>query len=151
MSQIANITVFDGAGTPVSHTLTAMEIARAPDGSVTAKWQEITAGVPAYASISMMIKKTILKSGVTKTERTVIVPVMESVSGQNSQGYTAAPKVAYEDKYVHIAYAHPRSTQTSRRLSRQIGINLDGNVSTSVAAATTGFVPDAFDNLVLPT
>lgn len=151
MSQIANITVFDGAGTPVTHTLTAMEIARALDGSVTAKWQEITAGVPAYASITMTIKKTVLKSGVTRTDRTVVVPVMEAVLNQNAQGYTAAPKVAYEDRDTHTWFAHPRSTQTSRRLARQIGINLDGNVSTSVNAATTGFVPDAVDNLVLPT
>jgi len=150
MAAMANITVFDGAATPVSHTLLPISVTRAA-GTVEALFRENVAGVPTYAQISTLMRLGRLKSGVWKAETRVVVPVMESVSGQNAAGYTAAPKVAYEDTHVYTCFAHDRSVQTGRRLARQILINLMGNVSTSVAAATTGFVPDLVDNLVAPT
>jgi len=150
MSAIADITVFDGASTPVTHTLKAMEVAR-ESGSVTGLWQELNAAVPASAQIRAQMKKTTLKSGVVKTELRVVVPVMESILNQNAAGYTAAPKVAYEDTFILTSFAHPRSTVTSRRLARMLGVNISNNVSTSVAAATTGPFSEMYDSLVMPT
>lgn len=150
MSQIANITVFDGAGTPVSHTLTAIEVIRSADKTV-ALWKELLSTVPDEAQIRVTATKQRLKSGVTKCEMRVEVPTMESVAGNNSAGYTAAPKVAFVDTFVETFYAHPRSTPNSRRLTRQIGVNLSNNISTSVAAATTGPIPELFDQLISPT
>lgn len=92
-----------------------------------------------------------LKSGVVKTETRVEVPVMESVSGQNAAGYTAAPKVAYVNTMVFTGWHHERSDLTGRRLARQLLVNLAGNISTSVAAATSGFLPEIVDQLVAPT
>jgi len=151
MSSMANITVYDGAATPVSHTLTAISVSRSANGDISAEWRELLPTVPRYAQVYALMKMSTLKSGVVKTEVVVGVPVMEAVTNQNAAGYTAAPKVAYEDRFVLTNYQHPRSTQTSRRLARQIVVNLAGNVSSSVAAATSGFVPDLFDNQVLPT
>lgn len=148
MATIANITAFDGASTPVSHTLVAISVTRESKDVVAALWRELLSGVPNYAQISVTMKQSLLKSGVVKNDQMTIVPVMESISGQNAAGYTAAPKVAYEDKFVTTSFAHPRSTVTSRRLTRQLHLNVNGNVATSVAAATTGFAPDLFDNLV---
>lgn len=150
MSAIADITVFDGASTPVSHTLKAISVTR-EKGKVLAEWRESTVGVPAYAQIraSMLIER--LKSGVYKTEQRVVVPVMESISGQNAAGYTAAPKVAYENTVVTTGWFHERSDITGRRLARQLSVNLSGNISTSVAAATSGPLPELFDMLVAPT
>lgn len=150
MSQIANITVFDGAGTPVSHTLTAIEVSR-EKGVVRALWRESNAALPVYAQIRAMVSLEVLKSGVCKTEVRVVVPVMESIGAQNAAGYTAAPKVAYENTFVTTGFFHERSDITGRRLARQIMANLLGNVSTSVAAATSGPVPELFDMLVVPT
>ncbi|DAD52642.1 TPA_asm: coat protein [ssRNA phage SRR7976299_10] len=150
MSQIANITVFDGAPTPVVHTLKAIEVTK-EKGIVRALWREENASVPVYAQIRATTTLERLKSGVYKTEARVAVPVMESVSGQNAAGYTAAPKVAYEDTFVAIGFTHERSTIAGRRLARQILVNLLGNVSTTVAAATSGPVPELMDNLVAPT
>jgi hypothetical protein len=76
---------------------------------------------------------------------------MESVSGQNAAGYTAAPKVAFVDRNEWVSYAHPRSTVSSRRLARQLLVNFAGNISTTVAAATSGFLPDGVDSLLAPT
>lgn len=150
MSAIANIVAFDGATTPVSHTFTPISVTR-EKGMVLAEWRENVAGLPAYASprVSMRLEK--LKSGLYRVESRVVVPVMESVSGQNAAGYTAAPKVAYENTDVTIGYFHERSDLTGRRLVRQLAVNIMGNVSTTVTPATTGPAAELFDLLVTPT
>lgn len=150
MSAISNITVYDGAATPVSHTLVAISVTR-KDNEVIADWREMAASVPAYAQVRAQAKLTLLKSGVYKAEFRVVVPVMEAVLNQNAAGYTAAPKVAYEDTFITTAFLHQRSTVTDRRLARQILVNIAGNISTSVAAATTGPFSELFDQLVMPT
>lgn len=150
MSQIANITVFDGAATPVSHTLSPVSVTR-EKGKVIAEWRETNSAVPTNAQIRVSMTIERLKSGVYKTEQRVAVPVMEAVSGQNAAGYTAAPKVAYEDTVVTTGWFHERSTVGGRRLVRQLATNLQNNVSTTVAASVSGFFPELLDTLVAPT
>lgn len=150
MSAIANITVYDGAATPVSHTLVAISVTREKN-RVVAEYRENLTGVPVYAQVRCTMTLEKLASGVYKVESRVAVPVMEAVSGQNSAGYTAAPKVAYENTVVTTGYFHERSDAAGRRLARQLAVNIDGNISTSVAAATTGPLPELFDLLVAPT
>jgi hypothetical protein len=148
MSAQANITVFDGAATPVSHTLVGEGIERLEDGTLVARWKESLAGVPDYAQIRATMTKRKLKSGVFRVTTRVEVPVMESISGQNSAGYTAPPKVAYVDTTEAVGFYHERSVVTSRRLCRQIMVNLMGNISTSVAPQTTGPSCELFDQLI---
>jgi len=150
MSNIANIVAFDGAATPVSHTLVPLSVTR-EKGIVRAEWRETLASLPAYAQItaSQTIEK--LKSGVYKVETRVAVPVMESISGQNAAGYTAAPKVAYINQLVCTGWFHERSTINDRRLARQMLLNVLGNISTSVVPASAGFAPELYDQLVAPT
>lgn len=151
MGQIANITVFDGAAVPVSHTLLAISVTR-EKGKIIALWRENAAGVPVNAQISMtMTLEQSPKSGVYRCEKRTVVPVMESVSGQNSSGYTAAPKVAYENTFITMAFYHERSVTEGRRLVRQLALNIDANVSTSVVPATAGPAPEFFDLLICPT
>lgn len=147
MSQIANITVFDGAATPVSHTLIAIDVTK-EKGVVTANWREQKSGVPVYAQVRATAKLQRNQSGVWRTEMRVVVPVMESISGQNAAGYTAAPKVAYENTVVVTGYFHERSDDAGRRLARQLAVNLMGSVSTTVTPVTTGPLPELFDQLV---
>lgn len=149
MSQIAPIAVYDGATTPVLHTLLAVSVTREKN-TVTALWRENLAGVPVYAQVTCTMKLTRTASGVYKAEAKVEVPVMESISGQNSAGYTAAPKVAYINTVNTVGLFHERSDSVGRRLARQMAINIDGNISTSVAAATAGPLPELFDLLVAP-
>ena len=150
MSQLANIVAFDGASTPVSHTLVGEEVARQPDGSIVAKYKESLAGVPDYAQVRITLSKRKLASGVYRVSVRGEVPVMESISGQNSSGYTAPPKVAYVDTSENVGFFHERSIQTGRRLVRQLVVNVMGNISTSVAAATTGPASELFDQLIMP-
>lgn len=147
MSQQANITVFDGAATPVTHTLVGESVSQA-DGAIIASWKESLTSVPDYAQIRTVTKRQKLPSGINRVSIRTTVPVMESVSGVNSSGYTAAPKVAFVDTFETVGYFHDRSTVASRRLARQLHINALGNVSTSVAPVTTGFAPELFDQLI---
>ncbi len=150
MSAIANITVYDGAATPVAHTLVPISVTR-EKGKVTALWREQLASLPVYAQVQLTASVERMKSGVYKAEAKVEVPVMESVSGQNAAGYTAAPKVAYINTVNTVAFFHERSDVAGRRLARQLAINALGNISTSVAAATSGPLPELLDQLVAPT
>jgi hypothetical protein len=149
MASIADITVFDGASTPETHTLKAISV-NTEKGVVKAHWRENLASVPTEAQISATVSTKRLPSGVVQVDAVVNVPVMESISGQNAAGYTAAPKVAYVDQFKMTNFQHPRSTQTSRRLARQLMANLLTNATTSVTVSTSGPLPDAFDNQIMP-
>lgn len=150
MAQIADITVFDGAATPVSHILSAESVTRV--GSVaTATWREKLPSVPDEAQVYAILRIETLKSGVRVVSLETGVPVMESISGQNSSGYTAAPKVAFIDRDVHTKYVHPRSTVLSRQISAQISRNLLNNVSVTTPAVTAGVIADALQKLLTPT
>jgi len=151
MSAQANITVFDGAATPVSHTLVGESIERKPDGTIVAKWKESLAGVPDYAQVRVTMTKRKLPSGIFRETVRAEVPVMEAVNAQNSSGYTAAPKVAYTDTVETVGLFHERSIVTGRRLARQLNINVMGSVSTSVTPVTTGPAPELFDQLIMAT
>lgn len=153
MSNIANIVVYDGAATPVAHTLVPVEVVKdSKTGIITAMWREQIAALPTYAQITAIARLSKNpKSGVWNVDFRVQVPIMESVSGQNAAGYTAAPKVAYVDTSGFYGHYHERGTIAGRRLSRQIAVNLGNNVVTSVAAASTGVLPELFDTLVMPT
>lgn len=151
MANIANIVAFDGAATPVLHTLLPVSVSRESKTRVVAEWREDKAGVPVYAQVRLTMKLERLKSGVYRLERRLEVPVQEVVTGANSAGYSATPKVAFVNTDIRVNLFHERSDSVNRRLIRQMGINIDGNIATSVAAATTGFVPDLVDLLVSAT
>lgn len=148
MSQQADITVFDGAATPVSHTLRGDGVQRAADGTIVMSWKESLAGVPDYAQVRVTMTKKRLPSGVFEVVVQGEVPVMESVSGQNSSGYTAAPKVAYTDTIKVRCLFHERGVVAGRRLVRQLVTNVLGNISTSVTPVTTGPAPELIDQLI---
>jgi hypothetical protein len=150
MSAQANITVFDGATTPVSHTLTASGVKMLPDGSCYALWREQLATLPIKAQVRVEMKQRELSSKVVETRTESIVPVMESISGQNASGYTAAPKVAYEDKSVLLTYRHPRSTIASSRLCKQLLLNLMNNSAVTNPAISAGVIDEVHVQLVFP-
>lgn len=151
MAAIANVTVFDGATTPVSHTFVPVSVSRDKPNRIKAEWRETGLAVPTIAQPRLTIMLEQLSSGVYRVERKLVVPVMESITGQNVAGYTAQPKIAHELTDVHVGMFHSRSDVAGRRLVRQLGINLDGGIATSVAPVVTGPVAELFDLLVCPT
>jgi len=150
MSAISNIVAFDGASTPVSHTLVPVSVVR--DGAkITASWREGATGVPTIAQVTEVMTLERLKSGVYRTEGRTSVPVQEVVTGSNSAGYSAAPKVAYINTFVKTGLFHERSDVAGRRLVRQLGLNIAGSIATSVTPVTTGPFPELMDQLIAPT
>lgn len=151
MANQAPITVFDGAATPVSHTLNPVDNKVLPDGARLSLYRENLAALPREAQVSCEIWQKELPSKVVETRVRTLVPVMESISGQNASGYTAAPKVAYIDTYETKNYSSPRSTPASKKLAAQLHRNIMNNVSTSVAAVAAGVVHDAMVDGYMPT
>lgn len=150
MANIANVVAFDGAATPISHTFVPVSVVR--DGAkITADWRETGLAVPMMAQPRLTISLEKLKSGNYKAVQRTVVPVMESVGSQNSTGYTAQPKVAYEDTVEISAFYSPRSVSTGKRLVRQLAANVHNGIATSVTPVTTGPIADLFDLLVMPT
>lgn len=151
MSAIANIVAFDGAAVPVSHTFVPVNISRVGK-RVIAAYREQLANVPVYAQPRLTVyldDRT--GSGVYRSGILVEIPVMETVTNANSAGYTAAPKVAHVVSERFEQTAHERSDITIRRLARQLLVNVAGNVSTTVAAATSGPASEIIDSLLAPT
>jgi len=153
MANIANIVVYDGAAAPVAHTLIPISVERnQKSGRIEALWREQVATLPTYAQVELHATLTrTAKSGVWHAEVRVSVPVMESISGQNASGYTAAPKVAYVDTAGFFGHFHERGTIAGRRLAKQMVLNIGNNVVTSVPAVSAGVVDELFSLLVTPT
>lgn len=153
MANIANIVVYDGAATPVAHTLIPISVERnQKSGRIEALWREQVATLPTYAQVELRVTiARTAKSGVWHVQAQIAVPVMESISGQNASGYTAAPKVAYVDTAGFFGHFHERGTIASRRLAKQIMLNIGNNVATSVPAVSAGMVDELFSALVTPT
>ena len=153
MANIADVIVFDVAPTPISHLLKAISVERnKTSGKIEALWRGQLATLPTYAQVEMRMSLVrTSRSGVWHVTWGIRVPVMESVSGQNSAGYTAAPKVAYVNEYGSYGHFHERSTIAERRLVKQMVTNLSGDVSTSVAAVSTGLIDSLVSQLIMPT
>lgn len=151
MSQQANIAVYDGASTPALHTLYPVDNKVTPSGDRVAYWRENNPALPDEAQMGATLLQRTLKSGIRETVLRTEVPVMESIAGQNSSGYTAAPKVAYIDTVETRVLSHKRSTGTTRQIALQAHRNILNNVSTSVAAVVAGPVKEALQDGFMPT
>jgi hypothetical protein len=151
MSQQSNITVFDGATTPVSHVLVPADNKVLKDGTRLAVWRENLPSLPVEAQVRVeLYQREFPGSKVVETRAVVVTPVMESISGVNTQGYTASPKVAYEDRVEIRQLAHRRSTVASRRLCKQIALNFASNIMTTVTPVSAGVVDEAATQLFMP-
>jgi hypothetical protein len=151
MSAMANIVAFDGdPTTPVQHTLLPISVEKV-GGKAIALWREDLPNVPTDAQVYATMTMEKLKSGTTSLEFGVSFPVQEVVTGANSAGYSAAPKVAFEDKWIVRMYSNPRSTSAGRARVRGFGKNVLANTTTTTTPVVVGLTADLFDRIVFPT
>ena len=151
MASIADVVAFDGAATPVSHTLKPISIKEVGGKSV-ALWREGLSNVPLDAQVTLVAVQEKLKSGVIQETLTLTVPSQESIATTgNSAGYVAAPKVAFEDKVVLTQFIHPRSTEASRLLARWMMTNIARGNSSTNATVSSGMASDLYDRVIFPT
>lgn len=135
MSAIAAIVINDGAATPVAHTFNP--VASSPD----ALYRENISGLALTGQGTLKLAVVGDKgNGLNKVRLTIDLPALEVVTGQNSLGYSAAPKVAYSDK-VNVDFILPsRATSQQRKDLRVLLINALANAQ----------VIDAVENLNVP-
>ena len=88
MAAIVALTLPNGEATPVTKTFTPMDCT-----SQLATWTDRTSGI----SIGMptITQSLVVGGDVNKVVAKVVVPILESVAGDDSNGFTPAPKVAY--------------------------------------------------------
>lgn len=110
MPAISNITLADGQTTPVNHTFAVKGIV----GRM-ATFEDRVAGV-AVGYKPLTISTTESATSVYRRIRMKIVdPVLEAVSGVNSQGYTPAAKEAFNN-YVNIEFViHERANSQNKK------------------------------------
>lgn len=86
-----DIVINDGQVAPVAHTFKPVDRAQAGGGVL---FQDISSGVPdSYPSVILRGRES--ENGVFRAYATVEVPIMETISGTNAQGYQALAKQAF--------------------------------------------------------
>lgn len=119
MSAIANIAIQDGQATPVTHTFSPVQ----SDPSAT--YREAQSGLAligqGLVSIEQLSK---VSADLQKVRLTLSLPALETVTAQNSAGYTAAPKVAYTNRIVIDCFLPTRGTAAQRKDLRVLASNL---------------------------
>lgn len=149
MPAMANIEVYDGASTPVLHTL--IPVAEYREKGVTrAVWREELPDLPMAAQVRCEVSQQKLRSGVIRSEITTVVPVMEQIAGGNSSGYVASGKVAYEDKFTTVAFTTERSSIGQRRLAKQIHANILMGYISATTPDTTRVADALFSRAITP-
>lgn len=136
MSAIANIVINDGAATPVAHTFYPQQ--SDPD----ALYRENLSGIALIGNgvIKASVKPSKTTEGMNRVQLSLQLPALETATAQNSEGYTAAPKVAYVTT-VNVDFILPnRSTAQQRKDCRVLLSNLLANSQ----------VIDAIENLTRP-
>lgn len=134
MAIIAAIVVNDGASTPAPHTFNP--VATSPK----AMYREGISNLPLVGQGQVMIGTGVPGAAVQRVKLTLALPALETATGANSDGYTAAPKVAYTNT-VQVEFLLPsRGTAQQRKDLRVMLSNLLLNAQ----------VVDSVDNLNAP-
>ena len=128
MAQIADIVISDGAATPVAHIFTP--VATSPK----AIYREGISNLPLVGQGQAMIGGGVPGAALQRVKLTLALPALETATGANADGYTAAPKVAYTNT-VQVEFLLPsRGTAQQRQDLRVMLSNmlLDTQVIDSV-------------------
>lgn len=117
MSAVANIAIQDGQASPVTHTFYPIQTV-AP-----VTYRESLSGVALIGNGSIVANLKHV-NGLSKVNVTLKLPALETVTAQNSQGYTAAPKEAYSNT-VKVEFILPdRGTIAQRKDLRTLLMDL---------------------------
>lgn len=119
MSAIANIAILDGQGTPATHTFYPVQ------SDPIALYRE---NLPALALIGQGTASLEIRSKVHDSLQRIRVvlalPALETATGANANGYTAAPRVAYTNTATVDFILPARSTAAQRKDLRVLLSNL---------------------------
>lgn len=136
MAAFADMVLADGQATPVNHTFKARRI----EGTL-AKWQDISGGIAVgFPSLTVSSREPLKNSPNFRVNAKVVVPVLETISGNNYAGVTAAPQKAY-DVVCDMSFIMPdRSTQAVRKDVLAYVKNLLANATIAAIITDLDFV-----------
>jgi hypothetical protein len=119
MSAIANIAIQDGQGTPVTHTFFPIQ------SGASSYWRENAVGLPliGQSTVTMTVKED-KKSGLNRVVGVMQLPALETATGANAAGYTAAPKVGYINSFKFEYILPARGTAAQRKDLRVLAMDL---------------------------
>lgn len=123
MSAIAAIVINDGQATPVAHTFNP--VTAAPDQF----YREAQSGLALVGQGRITVTEKLGQSaeGISKVRIKLELPALETITAQNAQGYTAAPRVAYTTTMVVDCFLPNRGTAAQRKDLRVLMANLLAN------------------------
>lgn len=134
MAQVANIVIADGATTPVNHTFY-------PVSTDPARYREALSSLPLVGQgIVEIVNKGGSDAALQRVRMKIALPALEQATGQNADGYTAAPKVAYTNTVMVEFLLPARGTVQQRKDLRVMLSNLLKDAQ----------VIDTVDNLNIP-
>lgn len=131
MSAIAAITVADGKATPENHVYDPIESGKA------SLYRTANASLPLTGQEVLQCAIRELNANVSVVTLILTLPALETATGANSSGYTAAPKVAYSNKAKVEFFLPVRGTPAQRTDLRVLLKNLLANAQ----------IVDVVDNL----
>jgi hypothetical protein len=119
MSAIANIAIQDGQGTPITHTFYPIQ------SGASSYWRENAVGLPliGQSTVTMTVKED-KKSGLNRVVGVMQLPALETATGANAAGYTAAPKVGYINSFKFEYILPARGTAAQRKDLRVLAMDL---------------------------
>lgn len=119
MSQIANISIADGKATPTTHVFGP--VTSAPE----AMYRESLVGLPLIGQgVLSSLLKSQANAPIQRVRVKLSLPALETATGQNASGYTAAPKVAYSNDVIVDFLLPSRGTPDQRKDLRVMLSNL---------------------------
>lgn len=133
MAAIGNIVINDGQAAPVAHTF--FPVTSGPK----TLWRENISNLNILGQGTISLDY-VHKAELHKLRLALRLPALEVVTGSNSSGYSAAPKVAYINTFSADIILPSRSTAAQRKDLRVLLSNLLLNA----------IVADQIDNLNVP-
>jgi len=126
----------DGQATPVAHNFDPLD-----HGNGSWMWREAgTASVLGAAQITLTKLKVKGNASIERWRIKSYLPAMETVTGQNYDGYTAAPRLAYTLQSVHDFIMPARASIAQRNDLLNYARNLLSN-AVIVASIKEGTTP----------
>jgi len=123
------MTLNDGQTTPVAHTF--VPLSHAANEYV---WRESgVSSVLAAVVVSLVFLKVKGNASLEKIRLKTTVPALETATGNNSDGYTAAPKLAYSLVSIQDFIMPLRATQQQRKDVVAYARNLAANAQVTDA------------------
>lgn len=111
MPAFATMTIDDGQSTPVTHSFVAID-----HGNGNFIWRESgTTSVLGAAVMTLTKLKVKGNSTLEKYRVKTIIPALETATGQNSDGYTAQPRIAYTLNSIQDFVVPLRASEAQRK------------------------------------